>query len=217
MVLVSMMSACGFIFNFGCMITFSSPSMLRRLWIKDWPSIVLTLGISLAYAITSFSMKPHYAHGLWLLFFRVAVPSFLYAFDAMSVYAHLRADPMLFTKMFGTKDKTGKKHNSRMGKLVLFQGFYWIVVDIARHYLLMQFSKDVNLVTLNVTNPFNNRPVTFNNVDLATALFWGATIFMAQSCWLIVTKKAFQETITDITRYEIVVETSERRKTRVHR
>ena len=32
---------------------------------------------------------------------------------------------------------------------------------------------------------------------------------------LVLTKKVFQETITDITRYKIVVETSERRKTRV--
>ena len=55
--------------------------------------------------------------------------------------------------------------------------FYFTAVDIARHYLIVQLSLDVNLITLNIINPFGNRQVTFDNVDIATALFWATTIF----------------------------------------
>ena len=221
MVLVSLFSAsttCFFLFD---MMFMTSPTMLRRLVAKEWPSIVITLGISWAYAITALSIKPHYIHGLWLLFFRVVTPTWLYALDAHAVYTHLRLDPkalgfFLLPRKWCTRGGS-RKHNSWLILFMFSTLFLPLAMDIARHYLLVQLSKDVNLVTLNVTNPFNNRPVTFNNVDLATALFWGATIFMTQSMWLVLTKKVFQETITDITRYEIILETSERRKTRVHR
>ena len=182
--------------------------MLRRVWTKDWPSIVVTLGISWAYAITALSINPHYIHGLWLLFFRVVLPTVMYAIDAMAVYIHLRTHPKKFEDRFGTEDKAGKKKNSGGIVSVFFTFFVVLAIDIARHYLIVQLSNDVNLITLNITNPFNNRPVTFNNVDLATALFWGATIFMAQSVWTLMTKKAFRETVTDITHYKVVLETS---------
>ena len=208
MVLVVMLSASGaFAFLFD-MILNTSPNMLRRRWTKDLAGIVITLGISLAYAITALSTEPHYAHGLWLLFFRVTFPTWLYSIDALAVYAHLRMHPTLFEQMVGTEDKAGKKHNSWFTVFVISAGFLLIVMDIVRHYLIVQLSKDVNLVTLNITNPFNNRPVTFNNVDLATAFFWGATIFMTQSMWVMATKKMHQETVTDITNYKIVLETS---------
>ena len=183
--------------------------MLRRLWTKDWPGIVTTLGISWAYAITALSIQPHYVHGLWLLYFRVVLPTYLYAIDAIAVYMHLRMHPKQFEYMIGTEDKAGKKHNSKFGLFLCSVFGVQLFMDIARHYLIVQLSKDVNLITLNITNPFNNRPVTFNNVDLATALFWGATIFMAQSLWAMMTKKYLRETVTDITHYEIILETSE--------
>ena len=85
---------------------------------------------------------------------------------------------------------------------------YLLATDLARHYLITLLSKDVNLITIDIINPFNNRPVTFNNVDLATALFWGATIFMAQSLWAATTKKMIRMTLTDTTNYEFVLETS---------
>ena len=115
---------------------------------------------------------------------------------------------LLILVMIGTEDKAGKKHNSKFGSVFCSIGLFAVVVDIARHYLIVQLSKDVNLVALNITNPFNKRPVAFNNVDLATALFWTATIFMAQSFWVMLSKKVFQVTITDKTNYEIVLETS---------
>ena len=209
MVLVVMLSASGtFAFLFD-MILNTSPNMLRRRWTKDLAGIVITLGISLAYAITALSTEPHYAHGLWLLFFRVTFPTWLYSIDALAVYAHLRMHPTLFEQMVGTEDEAGKKHNSCFAKVVFSVVLFILAMDIARHYLLVQLSKDVNLITIDITNPFNNQPVTFNNVDLATALFWTATIFMAQSCWLMLTKKALRETITDRTNYKIVLETSE--------
>jgi hypothetical protein len=209
MVLVGIWSASMALWLLLDMIFLTSPSMLRRLWTKDWPGIVVTLGISLAYAITALSVKAHYIHGLWLLYFRVMFPTWLYSIDAHAVYVHLRMHLKPFGLMVGTKDKAGKTHNS-WNIVYLTSGlFLLLVMDIARHYLLVQLSKDVNLVTLNITNPFNNRPVTFNNVDLATALFWGATIFMAQSLWAMMTKKFLRETVTDITHYEIVLETSE--------
>ena len=209
MVLVIMLSASG---AFAClfdMILNTSPNMLRRLWTKNWPSIVITLGISWAYAITALSIKHHYVHGLWLLYLRVVMPAYIYATDAMALFIHLRMHPKLFGLMVGTEDEAGKKHNSKFGVCFCSVSFFAIAMDIARHYLLVQLSKDVNLVTLNITNPFNNRPVTFNNVDLATALFWTATIFMAQSLWAMMTKKYLRETVTDSTNYEIVLETSE--------
>jgi hypothetical protein len=209
MVLVIMLSASG---AFAClfdMILNTSPNMLRRLWTKDWPGIVTTLGISWAYAITALSIKPHYGHGLWLLYLRVVMPAYIYATDAMALFIHLRMHPKLFEQMVGTEDKAGKKHNSKFGLFLCSVSLFAIATDIARHYLLVQLSKDVNLVTLNITNPFNNQPVTFNNVDLATALFWTATIFMAQSLWAMMTKKYLRETVTDSTNYEIVLETSE--------
>ena len=208
MVLVGLYSTSGAFLLLFVTILFTSPSMLRRLWTKDWPSIVATLGISWAYAVTVLTIKPHYIHGLWLLFFRVVLPTYLYAWDAIAVYTHLRMHRKMFGLMFGTEDKTGKKHNSWFMVFALPALFLVLAMDIARHYLLVQLSKDVNLVTLNITNPFNNRPVAFNNIDLATALFWTATIFMAQSIWAMMTKKVFQETVTDITHYEIVLETS---------
>ena len=209
MVLVGIFSASGAFFHLFDMIFLTSPSMLRRLWNKDWPSIVITLGISWAYAATALSIKPHYVHGLWLLYFRVVTPTWLYALDALAVYVHLRFHPKAFGLMAGTEDKTGKKHNSCFAKVVFSVLFLLVALDIARHYLIVELSKDVNLVTLNITNPFNDQPVAFNNVDLATALFWGATIFMAQGFWAIMTKKMLRETVTDITHYEIVLETSE--------
>ena len=209
MVLVIILSASGasaFLFD---MILNTSPNMLRRRLTKDLTGIVVTLGISLAYAITALSVKPHYGHGLWLLFFRVMMPAYIYAIDALALFIHLRMHPKLFEQMVGTEDEAGKKHNSKFGVCFCSVSFFAIAMDIARHYLLVQLSKDVNLVTLNITNPFNNQPVTFNNVDLATALFWTATIFMAQSLWAMMTKKYLRETVTDSTNYEIVLETSE--------
>ena len=209
MVLVIILSASGasaFLFD---MILNTSPNMLRRRLTKDLTGIVVTLGISLAYAITALSVKPHYGHGLWLLFFRVTFPTWLYSIDALAVYTHLRMHPKLFEQMVGTEDEAGKKHNTCFGNVVLVVLFLILAMDIARHYLIVQLSKDVNLITIDITNPFNNRPVTFNNVDLATALFWTATIFMAQSVWAMMTKKALRETITDSTNYEIILETSE--------
>ena len=207
MVLVGIFSASGAFFHLFDMIFLTSPSMLRRLWNKDWPSIVITLGISCAYAITALSINFHYVHGLWLLFFRVMLPTWLYALDAHAVYMYLRAHTKAFRLIVGTEDKAGKKKNSWLMVFVVSVFFALLAVDIARHYLIVELSKDVNLITLNITNPFNNRPVAFNNVDLATALFWTATIFMAQSLWAVLTKKAFQETVTDITHYKIVLET----------
>ena len=209
MVLVGIFSASGACQCLFQMILSTSPSMLRRVWTKDWPSIVVTLGISWAYAITALSINPHYIHGLWLLFFRVVLPTVMYAIDAMAVYIHLRTHPKKFEDRFGTEDKAGKKKNSGGIVSVFFTFFVVLAIDISRHYLLVELSEDVNLVTLNITNPFNNRPVTFNNVDLATALFWGATIFMAQSMWVMLTKKALRETVTDITHYKVVLKTSE--------
>ena len=207
MVLVSICSAsaaCSFLFD---MILDTSPKMLRRLWTKKWPSIVITLGISWAYAITALYIKPHYVHGLWLLFFRVMVPTYLYAVDAVAVYYHLRLHPKPFELFVGSEDNRGKKKNSLLSKFAFSVLFLLVAIDIARHYLIVELSKDVNLVTLNITNPFNNRPVTFNNVDLATAFFWGATIFMAQSIWTSIDQRAFQETVADMTHYELVLET----------
>ena len=192
------------------MLFYTSPSMLRRLWTKDSPSIVITLGISWAYAATALSIKPHYVHGLWLLYFRVVGPTMVYAWDAIAVYTHLRMHRKALERMIVTKDKAGKKHNSWLMKMCFSSLFVVLAMDVARHYLLVQLSQDVKLVTLNITNPFNNQPVAFNNVDLATALFWGATIFMAQSFWAVMTKKVFQVTVTDTTNYEIVLETSAR-------
>ena len=208
MVLVIILSASG---AFAClfdMILNTSPNMLRRLWTKNWPSIVITLGISWAYAITALSIKHHYVHGLWLLFLRVMMVPFMYALDAMAVYMHLRMHPKQFEYMIGTEDEAGKKHNSWFAKVAFCVMLLILAIDIARHYLIVQLSKDVNLITLDITNPFNNRPVIFNNIDLATALFWTATIFMAQSIWAFLAKKALRETITDSTNYKIVLETS---------
>ena len=207
MVLVGIFSASGACQCLFQMILSTSPSMLRRVWTKDWPSIVVTLGISWAYAITALSINPHYIHGLWLLFFRVVLPTVMYAIDAMAVYNHLRLDPKAFELMIGTEDKEGKKHNSWINVLFLPVFFLILAMDIARHYLIVQLSKDVNLVALNITNPFNNQPVAFNNVDLATAFFWGATIFMAQSIRTSIDQRAFQETVADMTHYELVLET----------
>ena len=64
-------------------------------------------------------------------------------------------------------------------------------------------SKDVQLITLNVTNPFNDRPVTFNNTDLASALFWASTMFHVQNIWATLTNKMFQQTLMDVTNYHI--------------
>ena len=208
MVLVAIFSAsatCAFLFD---MILDTSPNMLRRLWTKDWPSIVITLGISWAYAVTALSIKPHYVHGLWLLFLRVMVPTYLCAIDAVAVYYNLRLHPKPFRFFVGTDDKAGKKKINWGVRLFGAVLFLIIAMDIARHYLIVQLSKDVNLVTINIINPFNNQPVTFNNVDLATALFWGATTMEAQWFWTMMTKKSMRETITDITNYEIVRETS---------
>ena len=209
MVLVSLGSASGVCWFLIVLIFNTSPSMLRRLWTKDWPSIVITLGISWAYAVTALSIKPHYVHGLWLLLFRVTFPTILYAMDAWAVFIHLRTHPKQFERFGSREDKAGKKHNSWIMVFFIPAVFLVIAMDIVRHYLIVQLSKDVNLVTLNITNPFNNRPVTFNNVDLATALFWTASIFMAQSFWAMATKKILRETITDSTHYKIVLETSE--------
>ena len=208
MVLVGITSASGACWFLFMMIFGTSPSMLRRLWTKDSASIVITLGISWAYAATALSIKPHYIHGLWLLYFRVVGPTMVYAWDAIAVYTHLRMHRKALKRMIVTEDKKGKKHNSWLMKMCFSSLFVVLAMDIVRHYLIVQLSKDVNLVTLNITNPFNNRPVAFNNVDLATAFFWGATIFMAQSMWVMLTKKALRETVTDITHYKVVLETS---------
>ena len=76
-------------------------------------------------------------------------------------------------------------------------------MDIARHYLIVDLSKDIQLITVNVTNPFNDRPVAFNNMAVASALYWSSTIFLAQSLWAMMTTKLFQQTVTDVTNYHI--------------
>ena len=207
MVLVSIFSLCGICYAlFGLMMD-TSPNMLRRLWTKDWPKIVITLGVSWAYAITAFTISPTTHHGIWLLSFRVFGPTFLYSFDAQAVYFHLRLHPKQFWRTFGTENEKGKKKNSTGMIFIAFWAFYLIVMDIARHYLVVQLSENVNLIALSITNPFNNKPITFDNIDLATALFWTATIFMSQSFWIVLTKNVLQVTVTDVTHYNIVLKT----------
>ena len=215
--LVGVFSANGIIVHTFQIIFNTSPSMLRRLWTKDWPGIVINFGISWAYAVVALSIKPDYVHGLWLLFFKVSTPIFFYAMDAIVVYGYLRMHPKALekripeeksTRTVSGTEKAGKKKNSWTQVFFGFIFFLHIVTDVARHYLIVELSKDVNLITLNIINPFTNRAVTFNNVDLATALFWTATIFMAQTVWATLTKKAMRETTTDMTNYKFVLETS---------
>lgn len=85
--------------------------MLRRLWTKDKPSIVVTLGSSWTYAITALSMKPDYAHELWFLSFMLMLPTWLCVVDAMAVHFQLRMHQKMFKRMVGTENKMGKKHN----------------------------------------------------------------------------------------------------------
>jgi hypothetical protein len=177
------------------------PGTLRRLLAKDWPGIVIKTGTAWAYAITASTIQPHYAHVLFLVYWKMIVPVYFVVVDALAVAHQLRLHPVRFKKIVGDRDK---ESNSSFMIVIMIVMFTAILMDIARHYLIADFSKDIQLITVNVTNPFNDRPVTFNNTDLASALYWSSTIFLAQSCWALMTTKTFQQTVTgDVMKYHI--------------
>ena len=196
----SVTMVCASINQVGQMVFAAHPVMLRRLWAKEWPSLVMRTGTAWAYAIAASTIQPHYGHVLFLVCWKIVQPVFLVVIDAIAVGTHLRMHPDLFKQIVSDRDK---KINSAGTIVPLAVLFVIILVDIARHYLIVDFSQNFHIVTLNVTNPFNNRPVTFDNTDLASALFWGSTIFMAQSVWTIFTTKVYQQTLLDITNYHI--------------
>ena len=179
---------------------FAHPVMLRRLWAKEWPAIVAKTGTSWAYAITASTIQPHYTHVLFLVFWNIVIPVYVLLSDAFAVTAQLRMHPDSFQKLIGDRDN---KHNSKFAKLFLLGCGCAILFDIARHYLIVNVSKDIQLITLNVTNPFNGRHITFDNTELASALFWTSTMFLAQTVFAGLTNKMYQQTIVDVTNYHI--------------
>ena len=173
---------------------------LRRLWAKHWPRIVIKTGTAWAYAITASTIQPHYANVLFMVFWKMMVPVFFVVLDAVAVACQLRLHPVAFKKLAGDRDK---ESNSILMIVIVIVGATFILMDIARHYLIVEFSKDIQLITVNVTNPFNGRPATFDNTDVASALYWSSTIFLAESVWAIMTNKHYQQTVTASTNYKI--------------
>ena len=75
--------------------------------------------------------------------------------------------------------------------------------DVFRHYMVVFTSKDVDLISFGVTNPFSGKEVFFTNKELATVLFWTSTIYFAEVVCTMIRAKMCHETVLLTTNYKI--------------
>ena len=195
-------------------IVVSSPAMLRRLATVHWTGMIPNIGFSWAYIVVAALVQPNPWHICWLITVKGNMPVVLYFYDAVAVGNHLRAHPQWSEKMFG-KDDTGDgnkgrgvfKNCGKAGGLVAFF-IVWVGLDIMRHYLVVNFGKDLTLIT--IENPISDggRSFSWGARELASLLHWGSTLFFVQSFWTQLTNKSGRRTTVDTTNYEIVAGTS---------
>ena len=72
------------------------------------------------------------------------------------------------------------KKNSIWANLFHFFLLFQIMLDVARHYLLIFVSRDVNVFTISITNPFTGKDAALSNHQLASSLYWASLVFYAQ-------------------------------------
>ena len=184
--------------------------MARRLLVLHWPTLVVKVLLAGGYSVVAIMIQPHPVHVLWLLCVKVMFTVLMFFFDAVAVGVHLRFHPHHFTKQFGKDHGDGKKRNGATSIFVVFLGFIFIALDVARHYLVVSFGQDFEII--NIANPFSSdgKSLVWGVRELASMFYWGSTIFLAQSFWAMATRKMARETTVNMTYYEIKVGTSKR-------
>jgi hypothetical protein len=182
------------------MLNLSHPGMARRICRREWTKIVITAGTAIAYTITVGTLQPHRSHLLYLFFYKVVCAVLFCFYDALMAGNRVRMSPDVFSLVYGGGGKRGWWVRIVVGSFMVM-----FVLDIVRHYLVVEISEDTTLVTINITNPYTDQPVVVDNRTLATALYWTSTMFLLESLWAILSGKVGRETVHQWTNYEIRV------------
>ena len=182
---------------------FSHPGMTRRIWSRQWPSLLVKLGTAWGYAGFASSLQPARSHIIWLIFFKVAFPLFMVQMDTTSVIARLRMHQAHHDAMHSKKDSKGKARNSCVMVMLLFVSALTVAYDIGRHLLIMNVSDDVNVINFNMTNPFTGSEVGIDNLQITSSLYWTSTLFLVSGLYTNATRAHGEETITDVTPYKM--------------
>jgi hypothetical protein len=161
----------------------SHPAVLKLVLKEEWLPVGAMVGTSWVYAATAATLQPTRSHVLYLLWCKVVLPLYFATVDAIAVTQHLRLSPAGLASFLGegtgrrTKSKSSKKCLGVTALLAIY-----IFLDVVRHYLLVSFSEEVSLVTLNITNPWTGKQVSaITNRDTAASMYWTSLVF-AMSC-----------------------------------
>ena len=136
--------------------------------------------LEVVISVVAIILVPDPMHVLWLAFLKIYLPGHLFFMDSLTVGTNLRWHPVIFAKIIG-KDTGGKKQNGKLMVLIILTAFLVVGLDIMRHYLVVSFGQDFELI--NIVNPLSSdgKSVKWGAGELASALFWGSTIFTART------------------------------------
>ena len=95
--------------------------------------------------------------------------------DSHDAYMKLRFTPKQYASGVGDSGKKGW-----LTLLGILGGFFFLVYDIFRHYLILFLTDDVTLISLNVVNPFNGNTFAITNRQVMDATYFTGVIFMGQ-------------------------------------
>ena len=202
----------GFLLYFWtCVLVLASmPSMVRRQLILHWPVLAIKLLISWTYLVLAIIIVPNGMHALWLIWLKGVHPLVSFFTDAFAVGINQRMHPERFRRLIGKDGKNGKKRNSTITNLFIFNLFLLIVFDIFRHYLVINFGQSFELIRID--NPFSSdkKSLVWDSRELASALYWGSTIFSIENIWAQWSRKAWRETTVNMAYYSIHAGSSRR-------
>ena len=169
----------------------------------DFLRLFATWGTSVGYFAVAVSLRPDRSHILWLAMFKIAMVFELSIFDAFAVGITLRLQQKKFEEY---SPPAGQRGWCSFGALNSYSFLLLVLDDIVRHYLLLFFARDLQIITFSVANPFTGGNVQFTNRQLATSLFWTSLVFSGQILWDSLVRKLWRTTVMMRTVYNITLE-----------
>jgi hypothetical protein len=163
-------------YSFLYLLLFStSPAMIKLLWSTCRARLTVTVGTALAYAVAAGSLLPVADHALWLVA-RTFVVVNLCHWDAMTMGLKLRLTPETFAKLLGS-DRSGRGWYSILGSV---GGLGFLLVDVFRHYLVVNASAQTDVFDFGLTNPITGNRFVWTNHQLAELCYYTSMLFAGQ-------------------------------------
>jgi hypothetical protein len=167
----------------------SSPATIKLLWSTCRARLTVTIGTALAYAVAAGSLLPVADHVLWLVA-RTFFVVFLCHFDAVTMGLKLRTTPARFAKAHGS-DRSGRGWMSILSSIT---GLGFLLVDVFRHYLVVNASAQTDVFDFGLTNPITGNRFAWTNHQLAELCYFTSMLFAGQIVVAITRTHAGRET-----------------------